>query len=188
RGPVPLFLICRQHLGLDQADRAADLFHRLMGGCRGVVHGDVDFRLELARAEQPDPVLLTTDHAGRNECGEVDRLAGVDLASVDGLRQPAQAQLVPLLALPLVEAALRQAPVERHLTAFETAEADARARLLALYTPAGSLAETGADAPADTNAELAGSGIVLQFIETHGSGSQPVRRSRRRCGRDAGPC
>jgi len=57
--------------------------------------------------------------------------------------------------------------VERHLTAFEAGDADARARLGALLTASGGLALARADAPADAHASLAGALVVLDFVQFH---------------------
>src|SRR6185312_14379704 len=82
--------------------------------------------------------------------------------------QRADVDFVERLGTPLVEAALRQPPMQRHLATFEAANRDARAGRLALAAAATRLAEARTDATADTHAKLAGAGIVFDAIEPHG--------------------
>ena len=69
--------------------------------------------------------------------------------------------------LPLVEAALGQAPMQRHLTALEAADGDAGARRLAFAAASARLADTGADTAADAHAQLAGAVLILDLVELH---------------------
>src|SRR6185295_6793717 len=71
------------------------------------------------------------------------------------------------LAVALVEAALGQASMQRHLAALEPAEANAGASGLALAAAPAHLAHAGADAAADAQARFARSGIVFQLVEAH---------------------
>src|SRR5690606_4349665 len=84
------------------------------------------------------------------------------------------------------EAALRQAPVERHLAALEAVDGDARARALALHAAAAGLAGARADAAADALARLGRAFVVTQFVEFHLVSPRPALRPRPRRGRDAG--
>src|SRR4028119_854950 len=80
----------------------------------------------------------------------------------------AQVHLGIFLGEDVVEAALRQPHVERHLAAFEAEDRHARTAGLALLAAAGGLAEAGTDAAADADAALAGAGIVTEIVELDG--------------------
>src|SRR5690606_19216085 len=79
----------------------------------------------------------------------------------------AQGNLVEILAERVLEAALRQTTIERHLAAFEAVDGNAGARLLALDATAAGLAGARADAAADALARLGGTIDVTQFVEFH---------------------
>src|SRR5690606_12643657 len=102
-------------------------------------------------------------------------------AGIDELLQAADIQLRIAAAVRLVEAALGQAALDRHLAALEGAHGDAGARLLALLAAAGGLARAGADAAADPLARTRGARIVPKFVELHvilrGLGPMPCARS-----------
>src|SRR6185436_12114612 len=66
-----------------------------------------------------------------------------------------------------LEAALRQAAVERHLAALEGVQRDAGARLLTLVAAAGGLALARADAAPDAHAPLVGALVVADLVELH---------------------
>ena len=80
----------------------------------------------------------------------VDRLLGIELLGVDELLDHANVHLGEVLAERVVEAALWQAHVERHLAALEAVDRDAFAALLALLATPGGLALAGTDAAAVT--------------------------------------
>ena len=84
------------------------------------------------------------------------------------------------LRSPLVEAALGQAAMQRHLAAFEAADRDAGAGRLALAAAAALLADAGADAAADAHAQLARAGLVFDFVEPHRTASSLGFLRRRR--------
>ena len=90
------------------------------------------------------------------------------LPGVDHLLDRAQVHLGIILGEDVVEAALRQPHVERHLAALEALDRDARAALLALLAAAGGLALARADAASDAHAALAGAGIVAEFVDLDG--------------------
>jgi hypothetical protein len=162
-----LGLVRGEHFLLDQRHRAAGLFHCRLGAGRGMVHGELEARLQLALAQQAHAVQRAPDHAGVDERIRVHGLAGIQSPGIHGRLQAAEIDLVPLLAVELVEAAFRQAPMQRHLPALEAAEPCAGPRRLALAAAAAGLAHTGTDAPADAHAELARSGVVLELVEPH---------------------
>src|SRR5690606_5695645 len=99
---------------------------------------------------------------------DVDRLARIKATSIDSALQIAERDLVELVAAARAEAALRQAPMERHLATLEAADRNARTRGLALAAAAARLADAGADAAADPDARLTRTGIVLDVVEPHG--------------------
>ena len=74
-----------------------------------------------------------------------------------------------LLEIGVVEAALGQAAMERHLAALEAVEGDAGARRLALAAAAAGLALARADAAADALGAVMRAGIVSDLVELHRS-------------------
>src|SRR4051812_29889608 len=98
----------------------------------------------------------------------VERRLDIELAGIDRLLHRADVHLGIVAGEDVVEAALRQPHVERHLAAFEAVDRHARARLGALLTAPGSLAEPGADAPANAHAALPRAFIVSEFVQFHG--------------------
>src|SRR2546421_1144631 len=109
--------------------------------------------------------------AGLDQRGGVHRRARVELAGIDALLTPPEIHLVQLELERLVEAALRQPPVQRHLAAFEALDAHARASGLALAATSAGLALARADAAADAHAILARSVPVGNLVEFHDSQS-----------------
>src|SRR3954471_20648545 len=97
----------------------------------------------------------------------VERALDVDLAGVNCLLDRADVHFGIVAGEDVVEAALRQPHVERHLAALEAVDRHARARLGALLATAGGLAEAGADSAADPDARLAGALIVPEIVEFH---------------------
>src|SRR3546814_4799718 len=83
------------------------------------------------------------------------------LAGVDRLLHGAQVHDREILSEDIVEAALRQAHVERHLATLEAVDADARTRLRALLAATGGLALAGTDTTAHAHPALAGAGIEI---------------------------
>ena len=98
--------------------------------------------LQLALAEDHDPVAVAAHEARLLQRGRVDH-AGEPL-------EIGHLDLLELAAVDVVEAELREAPLERHLAALEALEVHvAGAGLLALAAAAGGLAEAGRLATAD---------------------------------------
>src|SRR4249920_3436608 len=127
-----------------------------------------DFRLDLAAAENPHPLQGAPQNAGFHHGRGVDLAGGVEAAGIDRLLQASQIDLVELARkLHVLEAALGQAPVQRHLAALEAFDAHAGARGLPLATAAAGLALAGADAAADAFARLARAGPVGEFVQFH---------------------
>jgi hypothetical protein len=119
----------------------------------------------LPSRRTPSRRRRTRPEATRTLLGHVG--ARVDLARIDELLERAEIDHGEFLAVRLVEAALRQALVERHLAALEGVDRDARAGLLALDAAAAGLADARARAAADPLARLGGAGIVAEFVQFH---------------------
>src|ERR1043166_5375880 len=118
---------------------------------------------------------------GLDQCGRVHRRSRVELAGVDCLLHPPEIDLVQLELERLVEAALGQPPVQRHLPALEPLDAHARARGLAFAAASAGLALAGADAAADTHAILARAGPVGDLIQFHEANPYLPPTTRTRC-------
>ena len=95
----------------------------------------------------------------------VDGGVGVELASVNRLLQRAQVYDRVILGEDVVEAALRQTHVERHLATLEAVDRDARTCLRTLLAAPCGLALARADTTADAHPALAGTGIVIEFVK-----------------------
>src|ERR1044072_1145177 len=148
-------------------DRAAGLLHCRNRGFRGPPDREGHLGLRFAIAKKPHPVMGPAQQPRLDQRSSVDGRAGIELARVDRPLHAAEIDLVELELERLVEAALRQPPVQRHLAAFEALDGDTRARGLALAAAAAGLALAGADAAADTRAVLARSGPVGDLVEFH---------------------
>src|SRR3546814_5645215 len=91
----------------------------------------------------------------------------LELSGVEHLLDRAKIHLGIILGEDVVEAALRDPHVERHLAALEAVHRYAGAALLALLATAAGLAQARADATSDTDATLAGARIVTNFVQFH---------------------
>src|SRR5690606_1165275 len=108
---------------------------------------------------------------------ERDRRSGIDDAGIHRLLNAAQIDLVILSPERLVEPALRQPPMQRHLAALESVQRHTRTGPLPFDAAAGCLAFSGSDSAPDAFAKLSRSRIVLEIAELHLavlSGLQPV--------------
>src|SRR5262245_33530013 len=124
--------------------RAPGLFHRLDGRGGGAGHFEVHLCLEPALAEQPDAIARVLDKTGLEQACAGNGSLGLQLALVDRPLNPAEVDLGEVVGEEIVEAALRNTHVERHLTAFETMDRDARAGLGTLHAAPTGLADAGA--------------------------------------------
>src|SRR5579875_3316844 len=79
----------------------------------------------------------------------------------------------------VVEATLRQPPMQRRLAAFEAVERDAGARGLALAAAGAGLALARANAPADALRAVVGALVVGNLIELHRPPPWPRRPAAR---------
>src|SRR6478609_6564981 len=154
-------------LGHDDIDRTASLLDRRDRALRRA--GDLERQLgrELALAEQTHAVLAAARDTRRLQRRVVDHRLRVELLGVDQLLHLAEVHLGVVLGERVVEAALRQAHVERHLAALEALDGNARTALLALLAAAAGLALARADAASDADAALAGAGIVPDIVQFH---------------------
>src|ERR1700761_3552242 len=148
-------------------DRAARLLDRLDRRLRGAVDFDVELGPEFTTAEQPHAILGAAQRAGLHQRLGVDGLLGVEQLGVDRLLQTVKVDLGEFEPEDVVEAALRQAPMQRHLAAFKTLDAHAGTRGLALAAAACLLALARSDATADAHTLFARAGIVGDIAELH---------------------
>src|SRR5690606_11996711 len=137
---------------------------RVLGGT-----GDLEgrSRLQLPIGEQAVAVLDAADDAGGLEGLGGRRPGSGELAGIDRGLNAAQRDCVEGLCEDVGEATLRQAAMQRHLTAFEALDCNARAGLLTLDTTATGLALARTNATADAHALLGGTRIVPEFVEFH---------------------
>src|SRR5262245_28797651 len=131
------------------------------------MHLERDLGLDLAAAEQAHAVTGAPQRTGLHQRLGVDDALGVELAGVDRALDAVEIDLNQVEREDIVEAALRQTAVQRHLAAFKALDAHARTRGLALAAAAGLLALAGADAAADAHALLARAGVVGEIGEFH---------------------
>src|SRR3546814_1632518 len=113
------------------------------------------------RSTRTDTLLpYATLFRARNASGlqrvVINGLLRIELLRIDQLLDHAQIDDREVLAEDIVETALRDAHVERHLAALEAVDRDARAALLALLAAAGGLDLARADAASDAHPALAG--------------------------------
>src|ERR1700737_228613 len=120
--------------------RAARLLDRRDGGLRSAVNLDIQLGLEFTTAEQPHAILRASQDAGLHQRFGVDGVVGVEQLGVDRLLNAVEIDLGEFEPENIVEAALRQGAVQRHLATFEALDAHAGARGLALAAAAGGLA------------------------------------------------
>src|SRR6266849_6441356 len=133
------------------------------------MHGKLQRHLDFTPAEQTDTILGAPQHTAPNQGLDVDRILGVECPAVDCRLNTVEVHHVEFKSEYVIEAALRQPPMQRHLAAFEALDAHARTRGLALATATAGLALPGPDAAADAHAPLAGPRIVGNLIELHGA-------------------
>src|SRR5690606_35061139 len=155
-------ILCHDHF-----DRAAGLLDRRYRALRSTGHLERYLAGQLALAEQTDAVLAAAGHARRLQRLVVQDRLDVELAGIDQLLDLAQVHLGVVLAERVVEPALRQAHVKRHLAAFEALDGYARTTLLALLAAAAGLALARADAASDADPALAGAGVITDVIQFH---------------------
>src|SRR6185295_1858350 len=96
------------------------------------MHLDVELGLQLASAEQPNATLGAANDPRLDQRIRVHGFLDVDQLGIDCLLDPVEIDLGELDAEHVVEAALGQTAMQRHLAALKALDADARTRGLAL--------------------------------------------------------
>src|SRR5690606_21159807 len=114
-------------------------------------------------------VARPAQHAGLDQRLGGHRLRDIELAGVGRRLDALQVDLGILAARHVLEAALRQAPEDRHLAAFEAVDRNAGTGRLAFTTATAGLALGRTDAASDADPALASAGIVPEFVELHRS-------------------
>ena len=147
--------------------KAAGLARGGRDGVRLLGKGELKAKLAFKVAGVSKGAREAVEKAGGLERVMVERTLRLELAGVDRLLDRADVHLRIVAGEDVVEAALRQPHVERHLAALEAGNADARARLRALLSATRGLAEARADATAHAHAALPGALVVTKFVEFH---------------------
>ena len=124
---------------------------------------------QFALAEDAHVVTRLGNHAGTQKGGGINRLLGVELASINRGLQAAEVHLDILLAEDVGEATLRQTAMDRHLAALEAVDRHAGTCLLTLVTATRRLAGTRTDAASNALAVLGSTRIITDFVEFHHS-------------------
>src|SRR5690606_11098423 len=97
--------------------------------------------LELAfTAENANAVLDAANHAGLDQRRSIDRFRCIQLLGVDRHLDAGERNGVEVVAERILEAALGQAAIKRHLAALEAVDGNAGTRLLTLHTATAGLA------------------------------------------------
>src|SRR5215471_12333651 len=125
--------------------------------------------LDLTLAEQANTVLGAPQHPAPYQSLDVDRVFAVQCAAVDRRLDAIEVHHIEFEREYVVEATLRQSPMQRHLASLEALDAHAGACSLALAPAAAGLALPGPDAAADAHAGLASPCVVGNLIELHGA-------------------
>src|SRR5439155_11537829 len=132
---------------------------------RGVVDFKGEFCGQAALAEKADAGIPASENSCREERLDGDRGVDVELLRLNRRLNAGEIHLVVLDGIRLIETALRQSPVDRHLAALEARFGSARARGLTLAAAPPGLAESGADAPAEPLARAPSPAVVGNLIE-----------------------
>src|SRR5262249_32271154 len=111
--------------------------------------------------------LGAAHQAGGGEHGAGDVGLGIEPAGVDRGLQAAEIDDLELAPEQILEAALGQPAVQRHLAALEALDGDAGARLLALDAAARGLAQTRADAASEALLAAPRPRIVADLVQPH---------------------
>ena len=134
-----------------------------------MVHMKVQLGLQIALPQHTHTIKRLGHNTSSNQRGQINRLLGIQLASIDSGLQAGQVDLVEGQPVRLGETALRQAAIDWHLTTFEAQLRTTRTRAMALVTAASRLALAGTNASANTRTLLAGTLVVGDFVELHRS-------------------
>src|SRR6201996_6880302 len=147
--------------------RTAALLDRRYRGLGRAMDFDVELGLDFAAAEQPHAIPRAPQHAGLHQRFSRNGVLGIEQLGIDRLLKAVEIDLDEVQAEDVVEAALRQAAMQRHLAALEALDAHAGTRGLALAATARSLALARADATADAHPLFARAGVIGDIAELH---------------------
>src|SRR3546814_18668197 len=123
-----------------------------------------DWSSDVCSSDLADAVLAAARNASGLQRVVINGLLRIELLRIDQLLDHAQIDDREVLAEDIVETALRDAHVERHLAALEAVDRDARAALLALLAAAGGLALARADAASDEIGRASGREGGCQYV------------------------
>src|SRR4051794_32063672 len=152
-------------LGCQDRDRPSRLFNCRHRRFRSAPDGKRGLRRKFSHTEEPHPIAVAPQQSRLHQRRRVDRGAGIELAGIDRGLHAAEIDLVQLqLERRVLEAALGQPAMQRHLAALETLDAHARARSLALATAAAGLAGARSNTAAYAAAILARALPVGDFV------------------------
>ena len=123
-------------------------------------------------AEQAHAIKRPSDHTGFQKRAGIDRRASVQFSGVDRLLHAADIYCSIGLPEYVVEAALGQAHVQRHLSAFKAADRDAGPGILALVAGRPAVLPLPEPMPRpDPRPRLSRALVIGQFVEFHRSKS-----------------
>ena len=129
-----------------------------------MVSGDFNSPLASSRTPSRD----AAQHAGLDQRRAIDRRILLQLAGIERrLQRPEIDDDEALLEIGIVEAALRQAAMQRRLAAFKAVQGNTGASRLALAAARAGLAFAGADASAATLGDVMRAFIVSDLVELH---------------------
>src|SRR5262249_48462568 len=148
---------------------AAGLFNRRNRRLRRAINDEIDLGLELAVAQEAHAVVRAPQYARIDQDGGVDLGAVIEMqaTSIDSRLDAAEIHFVEMLGEVVIEATLRQTPMQRHLSAFEAFDADAGPCGLTLAAAAAGFAHARADSATDALAGFARPRPVGNLVELH---------------------
>ena len=127
--------------------------------------------LDAASPKKSHAVQLAPDNALLHQEVLCDRCRAIDLAGRNRFGEGIHIDLGELEPPGLVEAALRDPHVKRHLATFEPVDRNTRPGFLALHAAPAGLALARADPASDTHRRLARAVFVRQLIQPHSDDS-----------------
>ena len=154
-------------LGLQNRDLAAGLFDRRHRRLRGAGNFDLQSCRQLALGQDARARVPPAHQTAGLERRFIDRFAAVQTAAIDGLLQLPDIENFIFLAEDIVEPALGQTPVKRHLPAFKAFDADTGARFLTVMAAPRGLAFARGAAAAEAAFVFVGAGPIGQLVYSH---------------------
>ena len=122
------------------------------------------FGFQLTLGEQTNTVFAATRQACCFQRSMINHALGGQFLGVDEFLHHAQIDLGIVLAKWIVEAALRDTHMKRHLAAFKALNGNARTALLALLTATAGFALARANTPANAHTAMAGTFIIFNIV------------------------